>query len=92
MKNKIKNNVLLTLFGILYTSIAFVSLFHAIAFFELANPRWIAIILAISFEIGQATVLFSLLTSKDKKQTMPWILMIVLTAVQVFGNVYSSYM
>ena len=34
MKNKIKNNVLLTLFGILYTSIAFVSLFHAIAFFE----------------------------------------------------------
>jgi hypothetical protein len=50
----------------------------------------LALILAIAFEIGQAAVLFSLLVNKTKK-TMPWILMVVLTLVQVLGNVYSSY-
>jgi hypothetical protein len=50
----------------------------------------LAVILALAFEIGQAAVLFSLLVNKSKK-TMPWILMGVLTLVQVLGNVYSSY-
>jgi hypothetical protein len=50
----------------------------------------LAIILAVAFEIGQAAVLFSLLVNKEQK-IMPWVLMSVLTAVQVLGNVYSSY-
>ena len=78
------------LFSILYLAVGFVSVYHAISFFSISNENWLAIILAISFEIGQAAVLFSLLTSKTKK-TMPWILMGVLTLVQVLGNVYSSY-
>jgi hypothetical protein len=56
----------------------------------MSNEGWLSVILAISFEIGQAAVLFSLLTSKTKK-IMPWILMGVLTLVQVLGNVFSSY-
>jgi hypothetical protein len=67
-----------------------VSVYHSISFFELSNYPWLAIILACAFEIGQAAVLFYLLISKDK-QIMPWILMSVLTLVQVLGNVYSSY-
>ena len=67
-----------------------VSVYHAIAFFSISNENWLAIILALAFEIGQAAVLFSLLVNKSKK-TMPWILMTVLTLVQVLGNVYSSY-
>ena len=82
--------VLIILFILLYLSVGFVSVFHAISFFEISNMTWLAVILAIAFEIGQAAVLFSLLTSKTKK-VMPWILMSVLTLVQVFGNVYSSY-
>jgi hypothetical protein len=51
-----------------------------------------AIILAISFELGQAAVLFSLLTSKNERgKVMPWVLMGIFTLVQVLGNVYSSY-
>lgn len=71
-------------------AIGTVSVIHAINFFAISNENWLAIILALAFEIGQAAVLFSLLVSKSKK-TMPWILMIVLTLVQVLGNVYSSY-
>ena len=51
-----------------------------------------SVILAFAFEVGQAAVLFSLLTSeKDRKRFMPWTLMFMFTLVQVIGNVYSSY-
>lgn len=82
--------ILTILFSILYLAVGFVSVYHAINFFAISNESWLAVILAIAFEIGQATVLFSLLVNKSKK-TMPWILMTVLTLVQVLGNVYSSY-
>lgn len=86
-----KRNIFIGLFAILYISVAFVSTFHAISFFGLANQLWIAIMLAITFEIGQAAVLFSILTNATKNKIMPWFLMIVLTIVQILGNVYSSY-
>lgn len=82
--------ILTILFSILYLAVGFVSVIHAINFFAISNEGWLALILAIAFEIGQAAVLFSLLVNKSKK-TMPWILMVVLTLVQVLGNVYSSY-
>ena len=81
---------MIILFSLLYIAVGFVSTYHAIAFFAISNAGWLAVILAIAFEIGQAAVLFSLLTSKTKK-VMPWILMGVLTLVQVLGNVFSSY-
>lgn len=84
------NKILTILFVLLYVAVGFVSTYHAIAFFSISNETWLAIILAIAFEIGQATVLFSVLTNPAKK-IMPWVLMGVLTLVQVLGNVYSSY-
>ena len=81
---------LIILFSLLYIAVGFVSTYHAIAFFAISNSNWLAVILAVAFEVGQATVLFSLLTNKTKK-IMPWILMGVLTLVQVIGNVFSSY-
>lgn len=91
MKNNILKYILTGLFAILYIAVGFVSVYHAIAFFELSNQPWLALILACAFEIGQAAVLFYLLISNEKK-IMPWVLMGVLTLVQVLGNVYSSYM
>ena len=78
------------LFSILYLAVGFVSVYHSISFFSISNDQWLAIILACAFEIGQAAVLFSLLTNPNKK-IMPWVLMCVLTLVQVLGNVFSSY-
>ena len=82
--------ILTILFSLLYLAVGFVSTYHAIAFFSISNETWLAVILAIAFEVGQAAVLFSVLTNPTKK-IMPWILMGVLTLVQVLGNVYSSY-
>lgn len=90
MKNKILKYGLVSLFGILYSIVGFVSIYHAISFFGLSNANWLAVMLAIAFEIGQAAVLFYVLITKEKK-VLPWILMIMLTLVQVLGNVYSSY-
>ena len=84
--------IFLILFAILYVSVALVSTFHAISFFGLANNSWVSVMLAITFEIGQAAVLFSILTgASGKNKIIPWILMCVLTLVQVLGNVFSSY-
>ena len=78
------------LFSLLYLAVGFVSTYHAISFFSISNESWLAVILAVAFEIGQASVLFSLLVSKSKKK-MPWVLMGVLTFVQVIGNIFSSH-
>jgi hypothetical protein len=84
--------IYICLFAVLYLSVAFTSTLHAVEFFGLANAPWLATILAIAFELGQAAVLFELLTSnKDRKKVMPWVLMAIFTLVQVLGNVYSSY-
>lgn len=97
MKNKFykkltTRNIFLCLFAILYLCVAAVSTFHAFHFFGLANNSIMAAMLAGTFEIGQAAVLFSLLTdSENRKRYMPWVLMCILTLVQVLGNVFSSY-
>ena len=92
MMNKHFRKIFLILFAILYISVALVSTFHAISFFGLANNSWISVMLAITFEIGQAAVLFSILTgASGKNKVIPWILMCVLTLVQILGNVFSSY-
>lgn len=91
MGNKILKQGLIVTFFILYLATAFVSFYHAIEFFNLSNQRWLSVILSIVAEIGQATVLFSLLMTDNKNKLMPWFVMLVLTALQVIGNVYSCY-
>lgn len=86
----IKRRILTILFSVLYLAVGFVSTYHAVSFFNLSNQTWLAVILAISFEVGQAAVLFSILTNPNKK-IMPWILMGTLTLVQCMGNVFHSY-
>ena len=92
MMNKHFRKIFLILFAILYISVALVSTFHAVSFFGLANNSWVSVMLAITFEIGQAAVLFSILIgASGKNKIIPWILMCVLTLVQILGNVFSSY-
>ena len=86
------DKIYLGLFVALYAAVGLVSTIHAVSFFSLANTLPLAILLAVAFEIGQAAVLFSILTDeRQRKRFMPWCLMCILTLVQVIGNVYSSY-
>jgi hypothetical protein len=82
---------LIATFGLLYVLVAFVSTLHAIDFFYLSNIGSLAILLGIAYEVGQASVLFSILMTKNKEKFLPWVLMILLTALQVTANVYASF-
>ncbi len=82
---------LIIAFFALYMLVGFVSTLHSITFFELANTMWMAVLLGITYEIGQAAVLFSILMSDNSKKILPWLLMFLLTALQVTANVYASF-
>ena len=76
----------------MYAGTALVSTLHAFSFFQMSNTSWIAGLLAVCFELGQAAVLFSILTTKaERGKILPWVLMSILTIVQIIGNVFASY-
>ena len=92
MNQKVLHKVFIWGFLFLYFLVALISFCHAVQFFGIGNVKWMSISLAFAFELGLALSLASILLSdKNKKQTLPWILMITLTAVQVVGNVYSVF-
>jgi len=94
-KNISKDNLLygglIITFIILYGATAFVSWYHAITFFNIANAVWLSVILSFVAEIGQASALFSILLTKNAHKFLTWSVMIILTTLQVIGNVVSSY-
>lgn len=90
MNQKTLYKVFIWGFLLLYLFVAGISFCHAIQFFCIGNPMIMSIILAFAFELGLALSLAAvLLSDANKKATLPWILMIILTFVQVIGNVYS---
>lgn len=91
MNNKVLYKVFIWTFIVLYIGTAFISYCHSIEFFNIGNVSWMSYILGAIFELGQATVLASLLLTNNKKTLLPWCLMILLTSVQVIGNTYSVY-
>ena len=87
-----KRNLYIGSFSFLYVIVAVVSLIHSFSFFGLANTTIMSVLLGIAFEIGQAVVLVSILsTKKEQSKVVPWVLMTVLTIVQVMGNIFASY-
>ena len=91
MNSKILYKIFIWTFVVLYAGTAFISYCHSIEFFNIGNANWMSYILGAIFELGQATVLASLLLTNNKKTLLPWCLMILLTAVQVIGNTFSVY-
>jgi len=89
--NKSLYNWIIITFIALYALVGFVSTIHSTTFFMISNNMWMSVLLAVAYEIGQAAVLFSILMTENKNYWLPWILMILLTALQVTANVYASY-
>lgn len=92
MKQKRLDRVFVWGFLFLYLLVATISFCHAVQFFNIGNVQWMSIVLAFAFELGLALSLAAILLSdKNKSKALPWILMAVLTLVQVVGNVYSTF-
>jgi hypothetical protein len=82
---------LILTFFVIYICVGFVSTLHAITFFQMANTMGLAVLLALAFEVGQSSVLFSILMTKNKEKFLPWVLMVLLTGLQITGNVFASF-
>ena len=88
--NTVKYFIIST-FVTLYLLVSIISTIHVISFFELSNPQWLAISLAIAFEIGAAASLASLITLDKMNKGIVWGLFIILTFMQAMGNTYYAY-
>lgn len=92
MNQKVLNKVFVWGFLFLYLLVACISFCHAVEFFNIGNVNWMSVTLAFAFELGLALSLTAILLSdSNSKNILPWALMIILCAVQVIGNVYSTY-
>lgn len=82
---------IISVFVALYVLVSLISTVHVIDFFELSNPTWMAITLAIGFEVGAAASLASLIILDKMNKTLVWALFIVITAMQINGNLYYAF-
>ena len=90
-REKAIRNFVITTFVSLYVITSIVSTIHVIDFFKLSNPTWLAVSLAIAFEIGAAASLASLITLDKMNKGIVWSLFIILTLMQAMGNAYYAY-
>ena len=78
-------------FVTLYLLVSVISTIHVIEFFKLSNPEWLAISLAVAFEVGAAASLASLISLDKMNKGIVWMLFIILTLMQAMGNTYYAY-
>ena len=91
MKKTTVHYFVISAFTILYAITSLISTVHVIDFFSLTNPYWLAVSLAIAFEIGAAASLASIIALDKMNKGIVWMLFIILTAMQAMGNTYYAY-
>jgi hypothetical protein len=90
-RNKIVHWFIIGTFVMLYFIVSIISTIHVIDFFRLSNPEWLAVSLAVAFEIGAAASLASIIILSKTSKTLVWSLFLILTAVQAMGNTYYAF-
>jgi hypothetical protein len=90
-KKKLIRGFVVTTFVMLYLIVSVISTIHVIDFFRLSNPEWLAISLAVAFEVGAAASLASLVVLDKMNKFIVWSLFITLTLVQAMGNTFYAY-
>lgn len=90
-ENKLTRNFIIGTFVTLYVMVSLISTIHVIDFFELSNPRWLAITLAVAFEVGAAASLASIIALKKMNKGIVWVLFFILTGMQAMGNAFFAY-
>lgn len=91
MNSKKLHWFIISTFVSLYVVVSVISTIHVIEFFKLSNPEWLAIFLAIAFEIGAAASLASIITLEKMNKNLIWLLFFVLTFMQSMGNTYYAF-
>lgn len=90
-KSKLIHWFIIGTFVTLYVLVSLISTIHVIDFFEISNANWLAITLAIAFEIGAAASLASIIVLDKMNKWIVWALFFILTAMQAMGNTYYAF-
>jgi hypothetical protein len=91
MKNKLVHRFVIGTFVSLYLLVSTISTIHVIEFFKLSNPLWLAVSLAVAFELGAAASLASLVILDKMNRTLVWFLFALITIMQMQGNMYYAF-
>lgn len=91
MNSKALRYFIIGTFVTLYLMVSVISTIHVIDFFRMSNPNWLAVSLAIAFEVGAAASLASIIALEKMNRTLIWSLFITLTFMQMMGNTYYAY-
>lgn len=91
MKKGLVHWFIISTFISLYLIVSIISTIHVIEFFNLSNPYWLSVSLAIAFEVGAAASLASLIVLDKTNKLLVWILFITLTFMQAMGNTYYAF-
>ena len=91
MSKKATQIFIIGTFVTLYLLVSIISTIHVIDFFLMSNPKWLAVSLAIAFEVGAAASLASIITLDKMNKGIVWGLFLLLTAMQAMGNTYYTY-
>jgi hypothetical protein len=82
---------IISIFVGLYAMVSIISTIHVIDFFRLSNPEWLAITLAIAFEVGAAACLGAIIILDRTSKALVWMLFILITVMQMMGNMYYAF-
>ncbi len=82
---------IVSIFVALYTMVSVISTIHVIDFFRLSNPEWLAVTLAIAFEVGAAACLGAIVILDKTSRWLVWALFVLITGMQMMGNMYYAY-
>ncbi len=76
-RDKYIRNFIIGVFVSLYAIVSIISTIHVIDFFTLTNPHWLAVSLAIAFEVGAAASLAAIIILDKTSRTLVWFLFIL---------------
>lgn len=91
-KNNIKKSIVIWFLSIPFAA-SIISMVHIVSFFEIGNVGWMAIVLAITFEVGAmaSLVSFSVIHELKSGKYSIYFVFIILFLMQMIGNVYYSF-
>lgn len=82
---------IISIFVGLYAMVSVISTIHVVDFFRLSNPNWLAVTLAIAFEVGAAASLAAIIILDKTSRGLVWALFVTITLMQMMGNMYFAY-
>lgn len=71
--------------------VSIISTIHVVNFFKLSNFSWLAVTLAIAFEVGALSALAAIAVMDKINKFSLWSIFILITLMQMMGNTYYAF-